>query len=411
MTTEEAGFPADSPDAPRKRRRMTWKKWLALGIAAVVVLGGAGVGTFLLLRGNQTTASRTFSRTVQVEKGTQTLTVSLDGTLSPQKESDVNFAVAGTVTRVRVKAGDTVTKGQKLATIDDTELQNAVDLAEANLTTARANLTEVYDNSGSSAAIRSAKASVTSAAAALTSARDDLKDATLRSPITGTVASVGVEVGDTVGASSTSNSKSSSTSTSSSSSSTSTQFVIIATAKWKVEGSVGAADLSSVKAGQKVSVTTDATTDALTGTVTSVGIVATSTSSDGTATFPVEIRLSGTHSDLYSGTTATAVITTGTYPDVLTVPTAAIRTENGQTVVTRVTDGTESTVEVEIGTVFGSSTQITGGLSEGDSVLITFTRSSSTSTSSSSSQGGGGFGGGFGGGLDGGGPPAGQGGR
>lgn len=409
MTTEKAGFPADSPDAPRKRRRMTWQKWLALGIGVVVVLGGAGVGTFLLLRGDQTAPTQTFSRTVQVEKGTQTLTVSLDGTLRPQKESDVNFAVAGTVTRVKVTAGETVTKGQKLARIDDSELQNAVDLAEANLTAARANLTEVYDSSGSSAAIRSAKASVTSAAAALTSARDDLENATLRSPITGTVASVGVEVGDTVGASSTSVSKSSSTSTTSSSSSSSTQFVIIATAKWKVEGGIGAADLGSVKAGQKVSVTTDATTDALTGTVASVGIVATSTSSNGTATFPVEITLGGTHSDLYSGTTATAVITTGTYPDVLTVPTAAIRTENGQTVVTRVTNGTDATVQVEVGTVFGSSTQITGGLSEGDSVLITFTRPNSTSTSSSGDRSGGGFGGGFGGGLDG--PPAGRGGR
>lgn len=405
MTTDEAGFPADGPDAPRKRRRMTWKKWLALGVAAVVVLGGAGYGTFVLLRGNSASGTATFSRTVQVEKGTQTLTVSLDGTLSPQKESDVSFPVSGTVTAVKVKAGDTVKKGQKLARIDDSELQNAVDLAQANLTTAQANLTEVYDNDGSSAAIRSAKAQVTSSAAALKSAKQDLKDATLRSPISGTVASVNVEVGDSVGSSSgSSNSSSSSTSSSSSSSSSSAQFVIIATSKWKVEGSIGASDLASVKAGQDVSVTTDATTDALTGTVASVGIVATSTSDNGTATFPVVITLSGTHSDLYSGTTATAVITTGSYDDVLTVPTAAIKTENGKTVVTKVTDGSNSTVEVEVGKVFGNSTQITSGLSEGDSVLITFTRPSSTSTSSGSDQGGGfGFGGGTGG-LDGGGP-------
>lgn len=385
---------------------MTWKKWLVLGLAAVVVLGGAGVGTFLLLRGDQAGATGTFSRTVQVEKGTQTLTVGFDGTLSPQKESDVSFAVSGTVTKVKVKAGDTVKKGQKLATIDDSELQNAVDLAEANLTTAKANLSEVYDNDGSSAAIRSAKAQVTSASAALTSAEQDLEDATLRAPIAGTVASVDVEVGDTVGSSSSSSSSSSSTSSSSSSSS-SAQFVIIATSKWKVEGSIGAADLSSVKAGQKVSVTTDATTDTLTGTVASVGIVATSTSDDGTATFPVVVKLKGTHTDLYSGTTATASITTGTYDDVLTVPTAAIKTENGKTVVTKVTDGSESTVGVEIGKVFGSYTQITSGLSEGDSVLISFTRPSSTSTSSSDSQGGSfGFGGGAGG-LDGGGAPGG----
>jgi len=381
---------------------MTWRRWLAVGMAAVVVLGGVGVGTYFLLRPATTSATRTFTRDVEVTKGDQTQTVSLDGTLSPRKQSDVNFSVSGTVTSVKVKAGDKVTKGQKLATIDDSSLQNAVDLAEANLTSAKANRTEIYDNDGSSAAKKSANAQVTSAAAALTSAQDDLKDAVLRSPITGTVASVDIEVGDTVGSSS--GGSTSGSSSLSSSSSSSASFVIIETSKWKVEGSIGAADLGSVKAGQKVSVTTDASTDALSGTVASVGIVATSTSDNGTATFPVAINLSGTQTDLYSGTTATAVITTGSYPDVLTVPTAAIRSESNKTVVTKVSGTQTSTVEVEVGKVFGSSTQITSGLSEGDTVRITFTRTASSTGSSSSSQGGFGFGGGLGGGLDGGGP-------
>lgn len=410
MTTETDGFAPDQPDIPVKRRfRMTPKRWLVAGLA-FVVLAGAGVGTFLLLRPSQAAGASTFSRTVEAEKGTQTLTVSLDGTLSPRKQSDVDFGVSGTVTKVYVKTGDTVAKGQKLARIDDDDLQNAVDLAEANVTTAEANLDEVYDNDGSSAAITSAKAQVRSANAALTSAKQDLEDAVLRSPIAGTVASVDLEVGDTVGSSSSSGSSGgSSSASSSSSSSSSAQFVIIATATWKLEGSIGAADLGSVKAGQKVAVTTDATTDELTGTVKSVGIVATSTSDDGTATFPVVINLSGTHTDLYSGTTASAVITTGSYDDVLTVPTAAIRSEDGKTVVTKVTDGSNATTEVEVGKVFGSYTQITSGLAEGDSVLITFTRPTSTSTASSQEQGGG-FGMGFGGIDGGGGPPAGGGG-
>lgn len=397
MTTDTAGFPADTPDAPEggRRRRMTRKKWVAVALAAVVVLGGAGAGTFLLLSGGEADAADTVSRTAEVELGTQTLSVTLDATLSPQKESEVNFAVSGTVTKVTVEAGDIVKKGQKLAVVDDSDLQNAVDLAEADLTTAQANRSDVYDNDDSSTATkRSATAQVTSALAALASAEDDLADAVLRSPIAGTVASVNVEVGDSV------------TSTNSNEDG-SAPFVIIATSKWKVEGEIGAADLSSVKAGQEATVTTDATTDELTGTVSSVGIVATSTSEDGTATFPVEITLKGKHSDLYSGTTATAVITVGSYEDVLTVPTAAVRTENGITVVTTVTDGTNSTVEVEVGKVFGGKTEITSGLSEGHTVLITITRPNATSTSSDEEQDGGLFGGGppagGGGGLEGGG--------
>ncbi len=393
MTTENSGAPAK----PRGRSHPSNRKWLIVGLAAVLLVG-AGVGTWFLLQPKAATSQVT-SRTVQVTKGTQTLTVALDGTLSPRKQSNVNFGVSGTVTRVLVKSGEKVTKGQKLATIDDSDLEDAVALAEANLTTAKANLSDVYDNDGSSAAITSAKAQVSSATAALNSAEQDVDDAVLRSPITGIVASVSIEDGDSVTGSGSSAGSGSGASTTSTSTSTA-QFVVISTATWKLEGSVGSADLSTLKAGQAVAITTDATTEQLKGTVASVGIVATSTS-DGAATFPVVVNVSGKHTDLYSGTTASAVITTGTYPDVLTVPTAAIRTENSKTVVTKVTGTTTSTTEVEIGKVFGTDTEIKSGLAEGDSVQITFVRPSATSSSDS----GGGFGGGFGGGIADGGPP------
>lgn len=434
MSTDEPGAAADGQSAdvtdpatvpPKRRRfRMSGKKWLLLSVAFVVLVA-AGVGGWMLSRSRSNTANQSTSRTVQATLGTQTQTVSLDGTLSPRKQSDVNFAVSGTITTVYVKAGDTVSKGQKLARVDDTDLQDAVDVASANLTTANANYDEVVDNDGSSAAIASAKAQVSSAKAALTSAEQDLSNAVLRSPIAGTVAAVNADEGDSVtGSGSSSSSKSSgsggsSSSGSGSSSTTSTtstaQFSVISTATWKLEGTVGSADLGSLKAGQSVEVTPSGATEAIKGTVASVGIVATSTS-DGAATFPVVINLSGTHKDLYSGTTGTAVITTGSYDDVLTVPTAAIRTENDKTVVTKVDGTATSTVEVTVGKVFGTYTQITKGLSEGDSVQITFTRPSGTSTSGSNGDnGGGGFGGGggLGGGLGGGGgqPPDGGGGN
>lgn len=401
----------ETPTAPSKRRRfrMTGKKWW-LSLAVVVAI--AGIGGYLLLRPGAPAAPQTISRTVQVAKGTQTRTVGLDGTLSPRKQSDVDFAVSGTITDVYVKAGDKVKKNQKLARIDDTDLADAVDLADANLTTARANYTEVVDNEGSTAAINSASAQVASARAALASAKRDLAAAVLRSPIAGTVAAVTAEQGDSVtGGGSSSSSRSSTqsgTGSNSSAASGTAQFSVIGTATWKLEGSVGSADLGSLKAGQSVAVTPSGATESIRGTVASVGIVATSTT-DGAATFPVVVNLSGTHTDLYSGTTASAVITTGSYPDVLTVPTAAIRTEDGRTVVTKVDGEATSTVAVGVGRVFGTSTEITTGLAEGDSVQITFTRPGATSTDGSQ-QGPGGFGGGgFGGGFGGGGgqPPGG----
>ena len=402
MTTEKSRVPA----APRGRLRLSGKKWLAVGLA-VALLVGVGVGTWFLLKPTPATTPST-TRTVQVTKGTQTLSVALDGTLTPRTQSNVNFGVSGTVTSVTVKAGERVSKGDKLATIDDGDLTDAVDLAQANLTTAKANLSDVYDNDGSSAALTSAKAQVSSATAALASAHQNLDDAVLRSPITGTVASVSIEDGDSVtgsGSSSSSSGSNASNASSTTSTASSAQFVVISTATWKLEGSVGSADLATLKAGQAVAITTDATTDTLKGTVASVGIVATSTS-DGAATFPVVINLSGTHKHLYSGTTASALITTGSFPDVLTVPTAAIRTEISKTVVTTVTGTSTATTEVEVGKVFGGFTEIRSGLVEGDSVQITFTRPTSTSTSGSSGQGGG-FGGFGGGGITEEGPPGG----
>jgi macrolide-specific efflux system membrane fusion protein len=360
----------------------------------------------------KTTGASGRTTTAEATLGTQTATVSLDGTLSPRKQADLNFSVSGEVTHVYVKAGDTVTKGQKLATIDDTSLQNAVDLASANLSSANANYSEVA-SSGTSAAKRAAAAQVDSAAASLASAKEDLKNATLRATFAGTIASVDIATGDQVSGSSSSGSGGGSSSqggagsTTTSSSSSSAAIVLIATASWKLEGSVGASDLSALKAGQTATITIDTATAE--GTVASVGIVATS-SSDGAATFPVVINLTGTHTDLYSGTTASAVITTGTYDNVLTIPTAAITTASGKTVVTKVnTDNTTTITTVEVGRVFGTATEITSGLASGDKVQITF-RPSSTSTSGTSSGGFGfGGGGGLGAGLDGG-PPAGGGG-
>ncbi len=399
-----------APASPTRRRlRMSGRRWLWLSVALVVLIAGA-VGGYLLLRPKTGNQAQTVSRTVQATLGTQTQTVSLAGTLSPSKRSDVNFAVSGTITTVYVQAGEKVAKGQKLARVDSTELQDAVDVARANLTTAQANYGEVANGDASSAAIASATAQVSSAKAALASAKQNLSSAVLRSPIGGTVASVSAEEGDSVTGSGTSAGRSTgsastagSSSTGTSSSTSAAQFSVISTARWKLEGTVGSADLGSLKAGQSAEVTPSGATEAIKGTVASVGIVATSTS-DGAATFPVVITLAGAHQDLYSGTTGSAAITTGSYPDVLTVPTAAIRTENGKTVVTKVVGTATSTSEVTVGKVFGGTTEITKGLAEGDSVLITLTRPGATSTSGSQ-QGGGLGGGGFGGGGFGGGQP------
>ncbi|MEA4944274.1 MAG: efflux RND transporter periplasmic adaptor subunit [Propionicimonas sp.] len=385
------------PSRPRRRRR-----WVIPVVAVVAVLG-IGTTAWLLLKPQASAQERPRTMTFTVEKSTRTQTVGLEGTLSPRTQSDLNFSVGGTVTKVYVTVGDTVKKGQKLARIADDDLQDAVDLAEANLDTAEANLDEVEDDDGSDAAIDAAEAQVAAAKAALASATDDLDNAVLRSTINGTVATVDLSVGDTV------SSSGSSGGSSGSSSASTAQVVVISTATWKLDATVGSADLGSLQVDQSVAVLPDGATEAIDGTVTSVGIVATS-STDGSATFPVVVELDGEHPDLFSGTNATATVTIAEYPDVLTVPTLAIASQDGTTTVTKVDGDTTEQVEVTIGRVFGDATEITAGLAEGDTVQVSLaTANQSTSDSQTEEEQNGGL---LGGGLGGGGgmPPDGGGG-
>ena len=78
-----------------------------------------------------------------VVRRTVTASISGSGNVEPQLQSNVNFKVAGTLTEIDVHVGDHVSSGQKLAAIDPSAQQAAVDQASANLATAQANLQAV----------------------------------------------------------------------------------------------------------------------------------------------------------------------------------------------------------------------------------------------------------------------------
>ena len=306
------------------------------------------------------------------------------------------FAQTGKVTAVGVKVGDTVTAGQTLAAIDPTSLQAAVTLAQQQLTAAQAQLTAATA-AANAGQIASANAQVTSAQSKVTAAQEALGQATLTASIAGTVAAVNVGVGDTVtGGSSTSGSSTGTTNGSgsgggggsggtgstgsgstSASSASSAQVVVIATNSWLVNATVGASDLAKLKTGLQATITPTGATQAIFGTVSTVGVIG--TTSGGTSTFPVTIAVTGSPAGVYAGTTAAVVVTVKQVPDVLTVPTAAIHEENGQTVVYQMKDGAQVSTPVTVGTVYGTTTQITKGLNAGDEVVVT-ARTGRTST-------------------------------
>ncbi|MEO6413422.1 MAG: biotin/lipoyl-binding protein [Pedococcus sp.] len=341
------------------RRLLGKKKWIAL--AGAVVVAAAAVGGWALARPDESAATTTITATATV--GTIRQTVAASGTLAPAQRADLTFQVSGTVTTVPVAVGDKVAKGATVATIDDTDLQAAVDAAQANVSAAE---DQVDAASGStSAQVASAAAQLASAQSSLARAKASLAGATLSSPIAGTVAAVSIAAGDAVGSGSSGSGGSGSTSGDTSTA----QVVVISTNAWVVNASVGASDLASVKKGLQVDITPDGSSQRVFGTVSSVGIMA-STGSSGAATFPVVIKVTGSPTGLYAGGTVNAAIVVKQVDNVLTVPSAALTSEGDATYVTVSKSGKETKTKVVIGTVYGASTEITSGLSEGDQVVV-----------------------------------------
>jgi multidrug efflux pump subunit AcrA (membrane-fusion protein) len=117
-----------------------------IGVAVVVVLGGAGGFVYSRVGG----AAAVTYRTEAAVLGTVTQTISLSGNLTPTDETNLDFGSSGKVTAVDVQPGNSVTAGETLATIDPTALQAQLASAQANLASAQAKL--ALDQAGSSIA-------------------------------------------------------------------------------------------------------------------------------------------------------------------------------------------------------------------------------------------------------------------
>ena len=350
---------------------MTWMRsrrtYLVFGSLAILVLLAVWWS-----RRSPAVSTATQQSIVAVSTSTLSQSVSASGTINPTVQSAVRFTSSGAVTAVNVKVGDAVVAGQSLATIDPTDLQNALDLAQANANSAAASLSSAKASGTATATtLAAANSQVAAANARLATARTALASATLTSPIDGTVAAVNVTVGDQVsGGGTTSGSGSSGGSAAGGSAATTStaQVVVMSTGAWTVATSVSSADLASIKPGLQAQITPTGARQPVFGTVSRVGVIA--TTSNGVASFPVTIAVTGSPPGLYAGATATVAIIVREVTDAITVPTAAIRTAAGQTTVVKVVDGQQVVVPVQLGMVQGALTQVTAGVVEGDQVVV-----------------------------------------
>ena len=388
--------------APTFKRRYI----VIAAVTALVVVGGGGAWAATRSSSSSTAAPTLVSATSSTIRDT----VSASGTIAPAQRADLSFAVSGTVTSLPVAAGDQVKAGAILATIDSASLQSAVTSAQANVTATQDQLTAQQGASSSAVQIASTQAQLVDVQGKLADAQTALTAASMASPIAGTVAQVNIAVGDKLGSTAStgagsSGAASSSGSTSSSSSTSTAQIVVISTTSWMVQASVGSADLPRLQKGMQAEITPTGSATKIFGTVKSIGIVA-SSSSSGSATFPVTISVTGSPKGLYAGGAADVSIIVKQLENLLTVPTNALHTESGKTVVHQIINGAQVSTTVKVGTTYGPVTQILSGLKAGDKVVGTAFRAGGaggTRSRTSGGTGGGGYGGGAGGGGYGGG--------
>jgi multidrug efflux pump subunit AcrA (membrane-fusion protein) len=209
------------------------------------------------------------------------------------------------------------------------------------------------------------QAAVDAAAVDVWAAQESIAQATIVSPIDGTVFAVALQVGDEVTAGS----------------STAT-VVIVGAGGDEVATTLGVADIAQVKLGDHATVVADGTSETLTGKVVFVGQASTS---GATTTYPVVIGLTASTAALRNGAMATTTINLATSKrDALTVPTSAVHTTNAFHLVTVLAAGKTTSVPVHVGVVGAEQTEITSGLQAGQTVVLADLRAAVPASNTSS---------------------------
>jgi HlyD family secretion protein len=150
-------------------------RWALAGLVLILIVG--------LVAGTLVVRTRSAVQVITTPVVQQTLTqsVTASGTVNPQNSISVGTQVSGTISQLDVDYNSKVTKGEVLARIDPSAIQDQLDQAAANLAQAQAQATEAGANTTAEAAgATAAQTAIPKAQSALTLAQEQLtRDQTL----------------------------------------------------------------------------------------------------------------------------------------------------------------------------------------------------------------------------------------
>jgi len=288
------------------------------------------------------------SDVAQAQATVNSARATLNDLLAGPKASDVAQAQA-TVDSARATLNDLI-NGPKATDLQ--QVQSTVNSAQATLNDLKAGAKPTD--------LETALATLDQAKAQRDLAQLKVNQGTLTAPIPGVLTQVNGVPGQSTGGGST---------TGTTTTSSSVAFDILDDSELHIDVNVSESDAANIKVGQSAAVTLDSVPgQPLQGTVQRINPVATTTSN--VTAFPVRIMLSPTNAPVRAGANATVQIVTNRLTNILTVPSRAVQTVNGQQAVTVLFNNSTFLVPVRAGLTDGRNTEIISGLNEGDTVVL-----------------------------------------
>lgn len=287
-------------------------------------------------------------------------------------EVKVGSRASGVVERLHVRVGDRVTRGQLLAELETRELAARRDQVAAALESARAGATQAAQELGRARRLAAAqalaqsdleraesgdalaRARVSEAAAALALARVQLDQARIAAPISGVVASVTTQEGETVSAML----------------AAPTFVTIVDLERLELWAYVDETDIGRIQLGQAAAFSVDSYPDrTFQGRV--AAIYPRAEIRDNVVNYVVVVRFAPpADRALRPEMTASVRIVLARRPDVVTVPRRALRREGGRSFVLCSQGGRPVQRTVKTGVRDESRVEIVEGLREGDEVMV-----------------------------------------
>ena len=340
--------------------------------------------------------------TESVTRGNVEKTVVASGSVESVNEVDVGAQASGKITKLYVKLGQEIKKGEMIADIDSTTQINTLNTKKAALVSYQAQLkakktaydvalssynrlSKLYTQKATSLdSVNTAKSTLDNAKAEMEAIEANIKQAEIEvntaetnvgytkitAPMDGTVISVPVSEGQTVNANQT----------------TPTIVTIADLSQMKIKPEISEGDITKVKAGQEVSFTILSDSQTVYHSVIDSVDPANTTTSDSSSTSSLSSSSSSTTSAIYYyanvlidnpdrtlriGMTTENNIKIANAKDVLLVSNMAIKKCDGKSFVNVLNDKNQPEPrEVEIGVQNDFKTEIKSGLNEGEKVIV-----------------------------------------